>query len=73
MEAALDSDEESLQDMEVDKSLHRSARRYRQYANKLMMSEWMLEVPEDYLEKWILVPCPEGRRSLVVACKVCCY
>lgn len=36
-----------------------------------MMSEWMLEVPQDLLGKWIIVPCPQGKRTLVVACKVC--
>lgn len=71
LDAFINSDEESFDSMEVDKKYSGTLHRYKQYANKLMMSEWMLEVPEDYLEKWLIVPCPEGRRTLLVACKVC--
>ncbi|XP_043280803.1 snurportin-1 isoform X2 [Venturia canescens] len=69
LDACINSDEESLESMEVDKKNSETLHRYKQFTNKLMMSEWMLEVPEDYLEKWLIVPCPEGRRTLVVACK----
>lgn len=61
--------------MEVDKKTNRRAKRYKMYANQLMMSEWMIQVPEDYPEKWIAVPCPQGKRNLIVAYKVSiiCY
>lgn len=36
------------------------------YRNQLQLSEWLLEKPED-IEKWFLVPCPKGKRCLVVA------
>ena len=32
-----------------------------------MMSEWLVEVPEDLASKWLLILCPEGRRNLVIA------
>ena len=32
-----------------------------------MMSEWLVEVPEDLAAKWLLILCPEGRRNLVIA------
>ena len=32
-----------------------------------MMSEWLVEVPEDLVDKWLLILCPEGRRNLVIA------
>lgn len=38
----------------------------KKYQNKIMTNEWLLETPED-LPDWIWIPCPMGRRSLVVA------
>eukprot|EP00041_Stephanoeca_diplocostata_P020890 m.477876 g.477876 ORF g.477876 m.477876 type:complete len:396 (-) comp21689_c0_seq11:2485-3672(-) len=35
--------------------------------DKLMLSEWMREVPVDLQEKWSFVVCPKGRRTLVIA------
>jgi hypothetical protein len=35
-----------------------------------MLSEWLVHIPEDLAELWYLVPCPEGRRTLVVAAGV---
>lgn len=49
----------------------RRNKRVQKYANRLMMSEWMFEIPSDLLEKWFMVPCPQGRRVLLVASKVC--
>lgn len=59
--------------MEIEESVRKkySFIRCKHYANQLMMSEWMLEVPQDFVEKWIMVPCPQGKRTLVVAHKVC--
>ncbi|XP_019388885.1 PREDICTED: snurportin-1 isoform X1 [Crocodylus porosus] len=37
------------------------------YANQLMLSEWLIDVPSDLGQEWILVVCPIGKRSLVVA------
>lgn len=40
------------------------------FNNLLMLSEWMIEKPEDFHENWFVVPCPKGRRLLVVASQV---
>lgn len=34
--------------------------------NKLMLSEWLKEVPDD-VDKWYIKPCPKGIRVLVIA------
>lgn len=47
--------------------------RYRQhtrYGAKLMLSEWMSEVPTDLEEAWLFKVCPVGVRNIVVAYKV---
>lgn len=36
------------------------------YRNKVQLSEWMRDRPDD-LDNWILVPCPKGKRHIVVA------
>lgn len=36
------------------------------YRNKVQLSEWLRDRPED-LDQWVLVPCPKGKRHLVVA------
>ena len=35
-----------------------------------MLSEWVIDPPEDLENKWVMVVCPEGKRLLVVAHKV---
>ncbi|XP_003744960.1 snurportin-1 [Galendromus occidentalis] len=37
----------------------------RSYRGQLMLSEWLLEVPD--LKEYIVVPCPKGKRALLVA------
>lgn len=36
------------------------------YRNKVQLSEWLRDRPVD-LDQWVLVPCPRGKRHLVVA------
>lgn len=36
------------------------------YRNKVQLSEWLRDRPDD-LDNWILVPCPKGKRHIVVA------
>lgn len=36
------------------------------YRNKMQLSEWLRDRPDD-LDQWILVPCPRGKRHIVVA------
>lgn len=35
--------------------------------NRMMLSEWMLDVPQDFSESWIMVPCPIGNRTRIVS------
>jgi len=35
-----------------------------------MLSEWMLEVPESFAANWLMVPCPVGKRNLVITSRV---
>lgn len=39
------------------------------YKDQLMLSEWLVEVPDDLDTEWKLVLCPEGKRCLIVAAK----
>lgn len=36
------------------------------YKDQLMLSEWLVETPEDLETNWYLVLCPVGKRSLIV-------
>lgn len=35
-----------------------------------MLSEWLVDVPKDLKENWLVKPCPKGQRMMVVATKV---
>lgn len=54
----------------VEKLDHRNKRQKKRtenpYKNKLQQSEWLMECPED-LANWFLMPCPKGKRCLIVA------
>lgn len=39
------------------------------YKNQLMLSEWLVTIPEDLATDWVLVLCPVGKRCLVVSAK----
>lgn len=36
---------------------------------RIMLSEWMLDVPEKFIEEWIMILCPVGIRTILVASK----
>jgi len=42
----------------------------RSLQHSMMLSEWMQEVPQDFTEHWIMIACPLGKRSRLVASKV---
>ncbi|XP_049963715.1 snurportin-1 isoform X1 [Schistocerca serialis cubense] len=58
--------EEDLEDESMDCTTPRVARKW-PYYGVLMMSEWLLQVPADLDSKWFVVPCPVGKRTLVVS------
>ncbi|CAG2112616.1 unnamed protein product [Medioppia subpectinata] len=39
------------------------------YKNQLMLSEWLVQIPEDLTTNWFLVLCPIGKRCLVLSSK----
>ncbi|KAJ7998299.1 hypothetical protein DPEC_G00221250 [Dallia pectoralis] len=39
------------------------------YANQLMLSEWLVDIPQELDTDWLMVICPTGKRSLIVASK----
>ncbi|EJW79912.1 hypothetical protein WUBG_09179 [Wuchereria bancrofti] len=68
-----DEDEKDEEDEEMDsmpdknsKKMNRK-RNYNRYADELMLSEWLVDIPESLSKDWICIPCPVGKRCLVVA------
>ncbi|KNC83341.1 hypothetical protein SARC_04411 [Sphaeroforma arctica JP610] len=41
--------------------------RERKYKDQLMVSEWMVEKPEDFATEWLMKTCPIGKRCMVVS------
>lgn len=59
-----DAPEEEEEGMEVERR-----KLPKHYANQLMLSEWLVDVPSELARDWLLVVCPVGKRSLIVASK----
>lgn len=36
-------------------------------SSQLMLSEWLIDVPSDLGQEWIVVVCPVGKKSLIMA------
>lgn len=36
-------------------------------AQQLMLSEWLVDVPEDFYTNWFMLCCPVGKRALVIS------
>ncbi|GIY88463.1 snurportin-1 [Caerostris darwini] len=69
-EEKIEIDDEEIKDDDVDMSVQEYiCKPSRSYKNQLMLSEWLVEVPDDLAEMWYLVLCPVGKRCLVVASK----
>ncbi|KAG9337015.1 hypothetical protein JZ751_029874 [Albula glossodonta] len=63
MQEAGQKEEEEGMEIEQRKKLPRH------YANQLMLSEWLVDVPPDLDTEWLMVVCPVGKRCLVIASK----
>ncbi|GBM83743.1 Snurportin-1 [Araneus ventricosus] len=61
-----DNTEKENEDMDCEEFIPKPPRSYR---NQLMLSEWLVEVPDDLEEQWFLKLCPVGKRCLIVASK----
>ncbi|OBS67098.1 hypothetical protein A6R68_04364 [Neotoma lepida] len=58
-----EEDKKDEEEMDIDPSKKLPKR----YANQLMLSEWLIDVPSDLGQEWIVVVCPVGKRALIVA------
>jgi len=67
------SELEDENSMDVEEYSSPSKLQYRSKINRMMMSEWMLDVPQDLSENWIMVPCPVGKRTRLVSGRVLIY
>lgn len=47
-----------------------ASRKQSSFAPQLMLSEWLVDVPAELDTDWLMVVCPVGKRSLIVASKV---
>ncbi|XP_025740367.1 snurportin-1 isoform X2 [Callorhinus ursinus] len=63
MESEEEEDKKDDEEMDVDTGKKLPKR----YANQLMLSEWLIDVPSDLGQEWIVVVCPVGKRALIVA------
>ena len=60
-------DEEDMDMSEERREARYKPRRLRHcYRNQLMLSEWLVDVSEDFADRWLMVKVPEGKRCLVV-------
>uniref|UniRef100_A0A8D1UMM7 Snurportin-1 n=1 Tax=Sus scrofa TaxID=9823 RepID=A0A8D1UMM7_PIG len=60
-----EEEEEKKDDEEMDIDIGKKLPKH--YANQLMLSEWLIDVPSDLGQEWIVVVCPVGKRALIVA------
>ena len=70
-----DEYEEALMEMGEEEGERSYKKRFNPYKEQLMLSEWLVEVPDDMESSWLMVVCPVGKRCLVVANKgyTCAY
>ncbi|XP_024088020.1 snurportin-1 isoform X2 [Pongo abelii] len=64
----MESEEENKKDDE-EMDIDTVKKLPKRYANQLMLSEWLIDVPSDLGQEWIVVVCPVGKRALIVASK----
>lgn len=66
-----EGEENEEEEMESSSSDSRKRRDWykKHMANQLMLSEWMVDVPPDLEENWLMMLCPKGRRCLVTTNK----
>ncbi|KAL0601616.1 Snurportin-1, partial [Plecturocebus cupreus] len=62
----MDTEEEDKKD-DAEMDIDTVKKLPKRYANQLMLSEWLIDVPSDLGQEWIVVVCPVGKRALVVA------
>ncbi|EQB78110.1 snurportin-1 [Camelus ferus] len=63
----MDSEEEEEKKDDEEMDIDTGKKLPKRYANQLMLSEWLIDVPSDLGQEWIVVVCPVGKRALIVA------
>ncbi|XP_071536745.1 LOW QUALITY PROTEIN: snurportin-1 [Panulirus ornatus] len=58
--------DEGMEYEQMEKACYSRPKKYR---NFLMLSEWLVDVPEDFATCFLAVPCPVGKRSLIVSAR----
>lgn len=67
-EVIIEAEQQQADGEEVAQDLRK--KRYKsRYADELMLSEWLVDIPEQLSSEWMMVPSPVGKRVLVVAAK----
>ncbi|CAO4368025.1 unnamed protein product [Caenorhabditis nigoni] len=63
-----DEDDDEEASTEAHESHHGGKyNKFGRYADKLMLSEWLVDIPETLSEEWTMIMAPIGKRCLVVA------
>uniref|UniRef100_A0A663MFI6 Snurportin-1 n=1 Tax=Athene cunicularia TaxID=194338 RepID=A0A663MFI6_ATHCN len=65
--AGVESEDKEGEDEEEEMDVDAGKKLPKRYANQLMLSEWLVDVPLDLEQEWVVVVCPVGKRALVVA------
>lgn len=66
-EEEAEEEEQDEEEMDTTGGEVKQRRLRKTYKNQLMLSEWLVEVPEELEKNWLLLLCPEGRRNFVIA------
>ncbi|XP_050699084.1 snurportin-1-like [Eriocheir sinensis] len=67
-EASSDVTDDNNDDMECEQ-VRSCYARPKKFRNFLMLSEWLVDVPENFCHTHLAVPCPVGKRCLVMAAR----
>ncbi|KAK8742304.1 hypothetical protein OTU49_001789 [Cherax quadricarinatus] len=67
-EESAESSDSSVDNMECEQ-IRKCYSRPRKYRNFLMLSEWLVDVPDDFATTYFALPCPVGKRSLIVSAR----
>ena len=57
--------EESMDTSAATEYYNRKLRVRKSYKKQLMLSEWLLHVPDDFYTSWQMVPVPEGKVDIL--------
>ena len=59
-----EENDEEEEEMDTSAGEVRQRKLRKTYKNQLMLSEWLVEVPVDLAEKWLMILCPEVNKNI---------